>query len=81
VDVVVLDGMMPGMSGREVLRALRARAPELPAVLVTGYAEPASEWEVSSRTPHAAKLAKPFEPDELVRAVERLAREARATVA
>jgi PAS domain S-box-containing protein len=80
VDVVVLDGMMPGMSGREVLRALRAKAPELPFVLVTGYAEPASEWEVATRTPHAAKLAKPFEPAELVRAVDRLTRGAAAPV-
>jgi len=34
VDLIVLDIMMPGLSGSDVLRALRARFTELPPVLI-----------------------------------------------
>src|SRR5207253_7773958 len=34
VDLIVLDIMMPGLSGTDVLRALRARFTELPPVLI-----------------------------------------------
>jgi two-component system nitrogen regulation response regulator NtrX len=37
-DVVLLDLAMPGMSGMEVLRALRERRPELPVVMISGRA-------------------------------------------
>ena len=37
VDVVVTDLMMPGMSGQELLRAVRAVAPEAEVVLMTAY--------------------------------------------
>ena len=34
VDLIVLDIMMPGLSGTDVLRTLRARFTELPPVLI-----------------------------------------------
>jgi DNA-binding response OmpR family regulator len=34
VDLIVLDIMMPGLSGSDVLRALRARFTELPPILI-----------------------------------------------
>ncbi len=37
VDVVLTDLMMPGMSGQELLRAVRAVAPETEVVLMTAY--------------------------------------------
>jgi two-component system response regulator HydG len=37
VDVVLTDLMMPGMSGQELLRAVRAVAPDAEVVLVTAY--------------------------------------------
>ncbi|HEX9577130.1 MAG TPA: sigma-54 dependent transcriptional regulator [Myxococcales bacterium] len=37
VDVVLTDLMMPGMSGEELLRAVRAVAPEAEVVLMTAY--------------------------------------------
>ena len=37
VDVVLTDLTMPGMSGQELLRAVRAVAPEAEVVLVTAY--------------------------------------------
>src|SRR5512140_1123485 len=37
VDVVLTDLMMPGMSGHELLRAVRAVAPDAEVVLMTAY--------------------------------------------
>lgn len=37
-DVVLLDIRMPGLSGLEVLRELRARDPALPVIMLTGDA-------------------------------------------
>lgn len=40
-DIVVLDLMIPGLSGHEILREIRARHPGLRVLLITGHgAEP-----------------------------------------
>jgi len=38
-DLVFLDLKMPGMDGTEVFREIRAAKPEVPVVIVTGYAD------------------------------------------
>lgn len=38
VDLVLLDVMLPGMHGIEVLRRIRETRPELPVILLTGQA-------------------------------------------
>ena len=38
-DLLVTDHLMPGMSGAELARTLRAMRPELPVLIVSGYAE------------------------------------------
>ena len=38
-DLVILDVMMPGMDGFEVLGAIRARDPELPVIMLTARGE------------------------------------------
>jgi signal transduction histidine kinase len=46
VDIVLSDIMMPGgVSGLELAREIRRRRPNLPVVLVTGYAEAAASME------------------------------------
>ena len=66
-DLVVLDVMMPGESGLDLTRALRADAagPRVPVLLLTAMAEP--EDRINGLE-HGADdyLAKPFEPRELV---------------
>ena len=65
-DLVVLDFIMPGLSGADVARQIRARNPEQPILFVSGY----SETEAVKRTaPDAPLLAKPFRADTLHNAV------------
>jgi CheY-like chemotaxis protein len=37
-DVLISDLSMPGMSGIEVIKAAQLRQPDLPAILLSGYA-------------------------------------------
>jgi two-component system, NtrC family, response regulator AtoC len=41
-DVVLLDVMMPGMDGVETLKSLRASAPDLPVIMLSGHSETAT---------------------------------------
>lgn len=66
-DLVVSDVVMAGsMDGVGLSRALRARRPDLPVVLVTGFASSVTEAEVEFSV-----LRKPFEISELSRAMAR----------
>jgi PAS domain S-box-containing protein len=58
-DVLVTDHLMPGMSGTELANAVRSFKPEMPVLVVSGYAK---REEIDPRFP---RLAKPFRKDEL----------------
>jgi two-component system copper resistance phosphate regulon response regulator CusR len=45
IDLLVLDRMLPGRDGLEVLRAVRAQKPALPVILLTARAEVADRVE------------------------------------
>ena len=65
-DLVVLDFIMPGLSGADVARRIRAKRPDQPILFVSGY----SQTEAVKRTaPDAALLAKPFRAEALHKAV------------
>jgi CheY-like chemotaxis protein len=65
-DLVVLDFIMPGLSGAEVASRILADRPTQPILFVSGY----SETEAVKRTaPDAPLLAKPFRADALEKAV------------
>ncbi|HEY6560525.1 MAG TPA: EAL domain-containing response regulator [Polyangiaceae bacterium] len=73
VQVIVSDISMPGMSGLELLRAVRQYDPDLPVVLVTGL--PAVESAAQAVEYGAFKyLMKPVERDALRSTVSRAAR-------
>jgi len=67
VDLLVTDHLMPGMTGADLARAVRAARPELPVLLVSGYAE--SE----GITADLPRLTKPFRKDELAASLAQLA--------
>ncbi len=69
--LVICDLMLPGRSGLEALQAMRARRPELPIVMITGYALPAQEQQVLEAGA-TAFLAKPFDDTELLTLVRRV---------
>ena len=69
-DLVILDLSMPGMPGLDVLRAAREAGRETPVVLVTGYADPATEEQAASLG--VTLLRKPFSIRALTEAVGRL---------
>ena len=65
-DLVILDFIMPGMSGAEVAGRILADEPNQPILFVSGY----SETDAVKRTaPDAPLLAKPFRADALDKAV------------
>jgi CheY-like chemotaxis protein len=65
---VVLDFIMPGMSGAEVANRILADHPDQPILFVSGY----SETEAVKRTaPDAPLLTKPFRAEALHKAVRR----------
>jgi DNA-binding response OmpR family regulator len=66
VCAVVLDVLMPGMSGDAVAQRLRQIDPDLPVLLMTGADE---AFAMAAGVP---VLRKPFPHEELVAAVRRL---------
>lgn len=70
VDLVVSDVVMPEMDGPALLKAMRARNPELKIIFVSGYAEDAFDKSVLSDDDQFAFLAKPFALSALVAKVK-----------
>ena len=73
VDVVVLDINMPGSSGVDALAAIKARAPALPVLILSGFSE-AQYATTLLRQGASGYLNKDCDPDEIVAAVRTLAR-------
>lgn len=74
-DLIILDVMIPGLDGYEVLRRLKTRtdAPVLPVLMLT--ADDTVEGKIKAFTAGAADyLAKPFDAAELVARVKALLR-------
>jgi DNA-binding NtrC family response regulator len=70
IGVILLDLMMPGMSGMEVLDRVRGIDPSLLVIVITGYAT--VEWAVEAMKKGAYDfIAKPFTPDQLRLVVRR----------
>lgn len=67
-DAVLCDIGLPDTNGFDVIRALRARRPSLPCLILTGHADTASVIE-ARKVGAAAYLAKPVSPRELERKV------------
>lgn len=59
VDILVTDHLMPGMTGADLARAVGRRKPDLPVLLISGYAEAEGIGREFTR------LTKPFRQAEL----------------
>jgi CheY-like chemotaxis protein len=58
-DVLITDHLMPGMTGVELVRKVREKHPDLPALIVSGYTE------AEEIAPDLPRLIKPFRRGEL----------------
>ncbi|HEX6202983.1 MAG TPA: sigma-54 dependent transcriptional regulator [Thermoanaerobaculia bacterium] len=65
IDLVVLDLMLPGMSGREVLRQIRRRDPEQVVVVITAYSSIEGAIE-AMREGAFHYIPKPFKNEEVL---------------
>lgn len=74
VDAVLLDVMMPRMTGHEALPAIRALAPETPVVLFSGYAREEVAEHLDNATVHTSFVPKPFDRTDLLAAIDEAVR-------
>jgi DNA-binding response OmpR family regulator len=65
VDLVILDRLLPGREGVEVLRGIRAAKPDLPVIMLTALGEVGAKVEAldAGATDY---VTKPFSVDELL---------------
>lgn len=69
-DVILCDWKMPGFDGMDVLAELNQRSPGSAVIMISGY--PTVDRTVEAMKRGAMDyVAKPFTPDEIVRAVKK----------
>jgi two-component system, NarL family, invasion response regulator UvrY len=72
IDVLVLDLAMPDQNGVDALAGVKARAPSLPVLILSGY--PEEHYATSLlRQGAAGYLSKDCDPDEIARAIRTVA--------
>ncbi|MDB5597483.1 MAG: sensor hybrid histidine kinase [Hyphomicrobiales bacterium] len=64
VDLLITDQLMPGMTGTQLVEAVRPAHPDLPIILATGYAEMSPD-----AAPGVPRLDKPFLQKGLARVI------------
>jgi DNA-binding NtrC family response regulator len=69
-DAVLLDQLMPGMSGMDVLDQIKIIAPNLPVIIITGSVSQEFVAEIIQKGASAC-LPKPFIPEELRTAIKK----------
>jgi DNA-binding NtrC family response regulator len=68
---VVTDIVMPRIPGTLLAARVRATRPSLPILLMSGYS-PAEMMDHGVEAPHTYVVPKPFDPDQLLAAVQRI---------
>ena len=68
-DLIITDLKMPGMSGIEVLKSVRTLQPDIPVILITGYASVDTAVE-AMKNGASDYISKPFAPDLLLEKVQ-----------
>ena len=75
-DLVILDEQMPGMTGIQVLRAMRDQSIQIPVIFMTAFGS--EDLAVQAfRLGVRDYVIKPFEPQEMARAIDRALTEIR----
>jgi len=71
IDLIVLDLMMPKMSGEEVLEAVKRDYPSIPVVVASGYAKVSLEKNLVNQG-YDGFLEKPYNFDHFSRIIDGL---------
>lgn len=69
VDLVLVDLKLPGGSGADVIREIRAKNGMLPVIVITGYPDSDLMHQAMAYSPLVV-LAKPVDPDRLLTTVQ-----------
>ena len=71
IDLVILDVVMPKMSGHQVLEILRKTKPSLPVLLTTGYSP--GKFKIGDLSGNRVKMIqKPYDPGDLFLMVRKM---------
>jgi DNA-binding NtrC family response regulator len=68
-DLIITDLKMPGMNGIEVLKSVRTLQPDIPVILITGFASVETAVE-AMKNGASDYITKPFAPDLLLEKVQ-----------
>jgi formate/nitrite transporter len=72
-DVILVDWMMPGLDGMDVVEEIDRRSPNSAMVMISGYPSVGRATEAMKRGA-MDYVAKPFKPEEIIMAVKRAVR-------
>lgn len=70
VDLMIVDIRLPGMSGFDLVRRVRARQPEMQVIMITGLSPDENLKQMSAEVGAARLLSKPISIADLISAVE-----------
>jgi signal transduction histidine kinase/ActR/RegA family two-component response regulator len=70
-DVLLTDAVMPGIGGHELTNRIRVLRPDLPVVLMSGYAHDSHHLRAADE--RTGFLQKPFHADQLLEVIDRAA--------
>jgi two-component system response regulator HupR/HoxA len=70
IDLVISDQKMPGLSGIELLKAIRSRWPETQRILLSGWTSEIDKVDLDAAG-LSCVIAKPWDDDELRRSIRR----------
>ena len=71
-DLVCLDGLMPGLGGREVLRTIRSMQPDAKVLIISALGGSVKTVESFLEEGASGILAKPFDETTLLENIQRL---------
>jgi DNA-binding NtrC family response regulator len=70
-SLILMDIKMPGRDGMSLMREAKEKWPDVPVIIMSGYATNETVTQVS-KTDAASFIAKPFTPDELAEAIRKV---------
>ncbi len=74
-DLVLLDIMMPEVSGHQIAFVMREEYPELPVVMMTASSRQEDRYKADTWGSVAGFITKPFDPGEIVNVVKKILEE------